>query len=136
MGNSKYEISKITIFILVQPTGTLGDECCCPSRPTLTLTRSWRNISPPKTCRPSETLSSLSRQRHSVLFSMFIKCMVLFLKVTLSSYLEIVGCFFKGLGEMPQDTQSARGRRSLPGSGTVRASSLTREPLNQTNRWV
>ncbi|XP_065822379.1 TOG array regulator of axonemal microtubules protein 1 isoform X2 [Labrus bergylta] len=36
----------------------------------------------------------------------------------------------KGLGEMPQDTQSARGRRSLPGSGTVRASSLTREPLN------
>ncbi|XP_029982201.1 TOG array regulator of axonemal microtubules protein 1 isoform X2 [Sphaeramia orbicularis] len=40
----------------------------------------------------------------------------------------------KGLGEMPQDNQSARGRRSLPGSGTVRASSLTREPLNQTNR--
>ncbi|KAG7511268.1 TOG array regulator of axonemal microtubules 1 isoform X2 [Solea senegalensis] len=40
----------------------------------------------------------------------------------------------KGLGEMPQDTQSARGRRSLPGSGTVRASSLTREPLTQTNR--
>ncbi|KAM9341259.1 TOG array regulator of axonemal microtubules protein 1 [Symphorus nematophorus] len=40
----------------------------------------------------------------------------------------------KGLGEMPQDSQSARGRRSLPGSGTVRASSLTREPLNQTNR--
>ncbi|XP_059209831.1 TOG array regulator of axonemal microtubules protein 1 isoform X2 [Centropristis striata] len=40
----------------------------------------------------------------------------------------------KGLSEMPQDTQSARGRRSLPGSGTVRASSLTREPLNQTNR--
>nr|XP_040054780.1 TOG array regulator of axonemal microtubules protein 1 isoform X2 [Gasterosteus aculeatus aculeatus] len=40
----------------------------------------------------------------------------------------------KGLGEMPQETQSARGRRSLPGSGTVRASSLTREPLNQTTR--
>ncbi|XP_023140257.2 TOG array regulator of axonemal microtubules protein 1 [Amphiprion ocellaris] len=40
----------------------------------------------------------------------------------------------KGLGEMPQDSQSARGRRSLPGSGTVRASSLNREPLNQTNR--
>ncbi|XP_029900539.1 TOG array regulator of axonemal microtubules protein 1 [Myripristis murdjan] len=40
----------------------------------------------------------------------------------------------KGLGEMPQDTPSARGRRSLPGSGTVRASSLTREPLNQTTR--
>ncbi|TDG98657.1 hypothetical protein EPR50_G00203120 [Perca flavescens] len=40
----------------------------------------------------------------------------------------------KALGEMSQDTQSARGRRSLPGSGTVRASSLTREPLNQTNR--
>ncbi|KAM3871301.1 TOG array regulator of axonemal microtubules protein 1 [Diretmus argenteus] len=40
----------------------------------------------------------------------------------------------KGLGEMPQDTPSARGRRSLPGSGTVRASSFTREPLNQTNR--
>uniref|UniRef100_A0A3Q3GR38 TOG domain-containing protein n=1 Tax=Labrus bergylta TaxID=56723 RepID=A0A3Q3GR38_9LABR len=36
----------------------------------------------------------------------------------------------KGLGEMPQDTQSARGRRSLPGSGTVRASSLTREDSN------
>uniref|UniRef100_A0A8C3FZF9 TOG domain-containing protein n=1 Tax=Cyclopterus lumpus TaxID=8103 RepID=A0A8C3FZF9_CYCLU len=33
----------------------------------------------------------------------------------------------KGLGEMPQETQSARGRRSLPGSGTVRASSLTRD---------
>uniref|UniRef100_A0A672ZLL3 TOG domain-containing protein n=1 Tax=Sphaeramia orbicularis TaxID=375764 RepID=A0A672ZLL3_9TELE len=33
----------------------------------------------------------------------------------------------KGLGEMPQDNQSARGRRSLPGSGTVRASSLTRD---------
>uniref|UniRef100_A0A3Q4AF29 TOG domain-containing protein n=1 Tax=Mola mola TaxID=94237 RepID=A0A3Q4AF29_MOLML len=41
----------------------------------------------------------------------------------------------KGLGAMPQDTQSARGRRSLPGSGTVRASSLTREPLNQTTRY-
>lgn len=41
---------------------------------------------------------------------------------------------FQGLGEMPQETQSARGRRSLPGSGTVRASSLTREPLNQTTR--
>ncbi|XP_026156874.1 TOG array regulator of axonemal microtubules protein 1 [Mastacembelus armatus] len=40
----------------------------------------------------------------------------------------------KGLGEIPQDTQSARGRRSLPGSGTVRASSLTREPLSHTNR--
>ncbi|XP_068195081.1 TOG array regulator of axonemal microtubules protein 1 isoform X2 [Antennarius striatus] len=40
----------------------------------------------------------------------------------------------KGLEEMPQDTQSARGRRSVKGSGTVRASSLTREPLNQTNR--
>ncbi|KAM8913831.1 TOG array regulator of axonemal microtubules protein 1 isoform 2-T3 [Spinachia spinachia] len=40
----------------------------------------------------------------------------------------------KGLGEMPQESQSARGRRSLPGSGTVRASSLTREPLNQTTR--
>ncbi|XP_077408053.1 TOG array regulator of axonemal microtubules protein 1 isoform X2 [Vanacampus margaritifer] len=35
----------------------------------------------------------------------------------------------KGLGEMPHDSQSARGRRSLPGSGTVRALSLTREPL-------
>ncbi|XP_077394371.1 TOG array regulator of axonemal microtubules protein 1 isoform X2 [Festucalex cinctus] len=35
----------------------------------------------------------------------------------------------KGLGEMPHDSQSARGRRSLPGSGTVRAMSLTREPL-------
>ncbi|KAJ0062686.1 hypothetical protein NL108_004307, partial [Boleophthalmus pectinirostris] len=40
----------------------------------------------------------------------------------------------KGLGDMPSDNQSARGRRSLPGSGTVRASSLTREPLNQTTR--
>ncbi|KAM9842864.1 TOG array regulator of axonemal microtubules protein 1 [Aulostomus maculatus] len=40
----------------------------------------------------------------------------------------------KGLGEMPHDIQSARGRRTLPGSGTVRSSSLTREPLNQTNR--
>nr|XP_057947049.1 TOG array regulator of axonemal microtubules protein 1-like isoform X2 [Doryrhamphus excisus] len=42
----------------------------------------------------------------------------------------------KGLGEMPQDTQSARGRRSLPGSGTVRASSLTREPINHTIRMA
>lgn len=40
----------------------------------------------------------------------------------------------KGLGEMPLDSQSARGRRSLPGSGTVRASSLTKEPLSQTTR--
>lgn len=40
----------------------------------------------------------------------------------------------KGLGDMPQDSQSARGRRSVPGSGTVRASSLTREPPNQTIR--
>ncbi|KAK7905011.1 hypothetical protein WMY93_017618 [Mugilogobius chulae] len=40
----------------------------------------------------------------------------------------------KGLGDMPLESQSARGRRSLPGSGTVRASSLTREPLNQTTR--
>ncbi|XP_037551179.1 TOG array regulator of axonemal microtubules protein 1 [Nematolebias whitei] len=40
----------------------------------------------------------------------------------------------KGLGEMAQDTQSARGRRSLPGSGTVRASSLNGEPNNQTNK--
>ncbi|XP_055720549.1 TOG array regulator of axonemal microtubules protein 1-like isoform X2 [Salvelinus fontinalis] len=40
----------------------------------------------------------------------------------------------KGLGEMPQDTPSARGRRSLPGSGTVRASSLSREPLKVVNR--
>ncbi|CAL8291285.1 unnamed protein product [Gadus morhua 'NCC'] len=38
----------------------------------------------------------------------------------------------KGLGEMPQDPPSARGRRSLPGSGTIRASSLNREPLKQT----
>ncbi|XP_063039510.1 TOG array regulator of axonemal microtubules protein 1 [Engraulis encrasicolus] len=38
----------------------------------------------------------------------------------------------KGLGEMPQDTPSARGRRSLPGSGTVRASSLTRDPLSNS----
>ncbi|XP_037098121.1 TOG array regulator of axonemal microtubules protein 1-like isoform X4 [Syngnathus acus] len=35
----------------------------------------------------------------------------------------------KGLGKIPQDSQSARGRRSLRGSGTVRALSLTREPL-------
>ncbi|XP_026782606.3 TOG array regulator of axonemal microtubules protein 1 [Pangasianodon hypophthalmus] len=34
----------------------------------------------------------------------------------------------KGLGEMPQDTPSARGRRSISGGGMVRASSLTREP--------
>ncbi|KAG7466446.1 hypothetical protein MATL_G00164840 [Megalops atlanticus] len=40
----------------------------------------------------------------------------------------------KGLGEMPQDVPSARGRRSLPGSGTVRASSLPREPLSLINR--
>ncbi|KAM4723968.1 TOG array regulator of axonemal microtubules protein 1 isoform 3-T4 [Anableps anableps] len=40
----------------------------------------------------------------------------------------------KGLGEMPVDSQSARGRRSLPGSGTVRASSLNGEQLSQTNR--
>lgn len=35
----------------------------------------------------------------------------------------------KGLGEMPQDAPSARGRRSLTGSGLVRTSSLTRDPL-------
>uniref|UniRef100_A0AAV2JIG7 TOG domain-containing protein n=1 Tax=Knipowitschia caucasica TaxID=637954 RepID=A0AAV2JIG7_KNICA len=40
----------------------------------------------------------------------------------------------KGLGSMPLDSQSARGRRSLPGSGTVRASSLNREPLSQSTR--
>ncbi|KAJ8290502.1 hypothetical protein GJAV_G00013710 [Gymnothorax javanicus] len=40
----------------------------------------------------------------------------------------------KGLGEMPQDTPSAKGRRSLPGSGTSRTSSLTREPLSLVNR--
>lgn len=40
----------------------------------------------------------------------------------------------KGLGEMPQDSLSARGRRSLPGSGTLRASSLSREPLQQSTR--
>nr|XP_019964582.1 PREDICTED: crescerin-1-like [Paralichthys olivaceus] len=33
-----------------------------------------------------------------------------------------------------QNTQSARGNRSLPGSGTFRASSLTRVHLNHTNR--
>ncbi|XP_028854479.1 TOG array regulator of axonemal microtubules protein 1 isoform X2 [Denticeps clupeoides] len=38
----------------------------------------------------------------------------------------------KGLGEIPQDTTSARGRRSLPGSGLVRASSLTREPMSSS----
>lgn len=36
---------------------------------------------------------------------------------------------------MPQDTPSARGRRSHPGSGTVRASSLNREPHKVVNRW-
>ncbi|XP_060939071.1 TOG array regulator of axonemal microtubules protein 1 [Limanda limanda] len=40
----------------------------------------------------------------------------------------------KGCGEMPQETQSARCRRSIQGSGTLRTSSLTRKPLNQTNR--
>ncbi|XP_035024069.1 TOG array regulator of axonemal microtubules protein 1 isoform X1 [Hippoglossus stenolepis] len=40
----------------------------------------------------------------------------------------------KGCGEMPQETQSARCRRSIQGSGTLRSSSLTRKPLNQTNR--
>ncbi|KAK9533507.1 hypothetical protein VZT92_008619 [Zoarces viviparus] len=40
----------------------------------------------------------------------------------------------KSLGEMPQETQSARSRRSNSCSGRVRASSLTREPLNQTSR--
>ncbi|KAI2654033.1 TOG array regulator of axonemal microtubules protein 1 [Labeo rohita] len=35
-----------------------------------------------------------------------------------------------GLGEMPQDAPSARGRRSLPGSGLTRTSSLTRDPLS------
>ncbi|MEQ2214540.1 hypothetical protein XENOCAPTIV_011459, partial [Xenoophorus captivus] len=50
---------------------------------------------------------------------------------------EVCLCLIQeGLGEMPQDSQSARGRRSLPGSGTVRVSSLTGEQHNQTNRWV
>ncbi len=39
-------------------------------------------------------------------------------------------CVCQGLGEMPQDAPSARGRRSLPGSGLVRTSSLTRDPLS------
>uniref|UniRef100_A0A8C1QXA1 TOG domain-containing protein n=1 Tax=Cyprinus carpio TaxID=7962 RepID=A0A8C1QXA1_CYPCA len=38
----------------------------------------------------------------------------------------------KGLGEMPQDAPSARGRRSLSGSGVMRTSSLTREPLSSS----
>ncbi|KTG03590.1 hypothetical protein cypCar_00042460, partial [Cyprinus carpio] len=38
----------------------------------------------------------------------------------------------KGLGEMPQDAPSARGRRSLAGSGLLRTSSLTREPLSSS----
>lgn len=40
----------------------------------------------------------------------------------------LLTCLFQGLGEMPQDAPSARGRRSLPGT-----SSLT--PL-VSNRWV
>ncbi|XP_067223821.1 TOG array regulator of axonemal microtubules protein 1 isoform X1 [Chanodichthys erythropterus] len=40
----------------------------------------------------------------------------------------------KGLGEMPQDAPSARGRRSLMGSGLVRTSSLTRDPLTASSR--
>ncbi|XP_073683590.1 TOG array regulator of axonemal microtubules protein 1 [Garra rufa] len=40
----------------------------------------------------------------------------------------------KGLGEMPQDAPSARGRRSLPGSGLTRTSSLTRDPLSGSSR--
>ncbi|XP_041132072.1 TOG array regulator of axonemal microtubules protein 1-like isoform X2 [Polyodon spathula] len=40
----------------------------------------------------------------------------------------------KGLGEIPQDAPSARGRRSLPGSGTIRASSNTREPHSSIAR--
>lgn len=43
-------------------------------------------------------------------------------------------CVFQGLGEMPQDAPSARGRRSLMGSGLVRTSSLTRDPLT-ASRW-
>ncbi|XP_039525610.1 TOG array regulator of axonemal microtubules protein 1 isoform X1 [Pimephales promelas] len=39
----------------------------------------------------------------------------------------------KGLGEMPQDAPSARGRRSLMGSGIVRTSSLTRDPLTASS---
>lgn len=58
----------VLTIILAQPTGTLGDECCCHCQLTLTLTRSWRNMSPPKTCRLSETQSSLSRLRYSVFF--------------------------------------------------------------------
>ncbi|XP_059377119.1 TOG array regulator of axonemal microtubules protein 1-like [Carassius carassius] len=38
----------------------------------------------------------------------------------------------KGLGEMPQDTPSAQGRRSLAGSGLVHTSSLTRETLSSS----
>ncbi|KAK6481507.1 TOG array regulator of axonemal microtubules protein 1-like isoform X1 [Huso huso] len=40
----------------------------------------------------------------------------------------------KGLGEIPQDAPSARGRRSLPGSGTTRASSNTRDPHSSIAR--
>lgn len=38
----------------------------------------------------------------------------------------------KGLGETAQDPPSARGRRALPGSGTITALSLTRKPKQTT----
>ncbi|GAA6083458.1 TOG array regulator of axonemal microtubules protein 1 isoform X1 [Tachysurus ichikawai] len=41
----------------------------------------------------------------------------------------------KGLGEMPQDTPSARGRSTASGSGMVRASSLTREPQACSSKY-
>lgn len=72
--------------------------------------------------------------RAKVLFLDGFLTFVFLLKVTLSSHWRLG--VLQGLGEMPQDTQSARGRRSIKGSGTVRASSLTREPLNQTSRWL
>lgn len=127
-------ILTLFVFPLVQPTGTMGVKCCCSCHTTLNSTRSWNDMSPKKTCWLSETPSSLSRRRYSV-----------------GSCENNVGTFaegqrlvispwhygwIQGLGEMPQDTQSARGRRSLPGSGTVRASSLTRATVNQNNRWV
>ncbi|KAM9355109.1 TOG array regulator of axonemal microtubules protein 1 isoform 2-T2 [Pholidichthys leucotaenia] len=43
---------------------------------------------------------------------------------------SVISLRTKGLGEMPQDSWSARGRPTVPRSRTVRASSLNREPLN------
>lgn len=104
--------TKLTIP-LIHPTGTLGAECCCHCHSTLTLTRSWRNISPPRTFRMSGTPSSLSRQRYRTCFTHRLAfCRIL------PCNMEIVG-FFRVLVRCPK-TRSQPGA-DAPSQAAVRS---------------